>query len=986
MKKKSIIIAALVLWTISLNAQINHRYPRLGIHQWRGAVDEWYAQFDLISTAILDVEWAKRIKSLNPDVVILPTSDWNAGTRIDPFPEEWYIRHADGSKIEYGGPGSYYANLSDICPPSSFYDGKRVCDYLPELLMQRVDLSVFDGIATDGLYYQDKELWNFHVVSKNLYWDTDLDANGVNDFDEHGEEWVVNHWNAGIDTIFKKLRRLMPANKLLMVNSGSWHFHHHNETNGVFLEHSYGGVTWNWFTDTYDEFMQTLRKPNTIFLDYDGDSKNEFRDMRFQLTTTLYGNAYFSYSDPGSHEHYYNKFYDEYLVDLGYPKEPAQEVASKGVWIRFFDHGVSIVNVSEAPQIILDTELKKLDGYDGPYFRFQGGQDPVHNNGELFDNITIWSGRDSTGTIGDGYLLLKSPQKIIYSIIIDNVDMGTSPSTAEPEFIGNWNQYPDPIEGNPYYTMRVADWFGMFAYTYASPGNGEARAIFRPTIGYAGYYEVFEWHCWHETSVDDEASNVPYTIKHHNGETMGTIDQTKNHGIWNSLGIFFFSTDTSGYMELTNNANGIVIADAVRFEFRGDSLTQEKPAFITINYPNGEEKLFCDSTYHISWDSRNCGDRVKIQFSTDGGSNWDQIANDTKNDGSYSWTTPSISSTTCMVKISAIDDSLVFDRSDSPFTIEIKTEGEVPGKLKLILFEHSKAEAGEDWTNAIDGDWSDSPSDWSGTVTAVGDSCYVVFGFSDANLHKINKIRLITDTGVGSWDYIKERWIKKFTVAASTMDQSENAFSTIVLDNVRKTGGNWQEYKFDPVSVKYLKLIINEPESGLRQIGEFEVYPVFSEDTVHVTRKLNLVLHEHSEAVSGEGWDNAIDNDWSDSEDDWSGTVTAYGDPCFAIFSFEDENIHTFNKIRLVTDTGIGDQKWIKNRWVQNFTVRISATDKAGTSFSTIVLDRVFKSGGDWQEYELDPTQARYIKLIIDFPDFDCRQLGEFEVYSNIEL
>ena len=132
---------------------------------------------------------------------------------------------------------------------------------------------------------------------------------------------------------------------------------------------------------------------------------------------------------------------------------------------RFFDHGASIVNVSEAPQIILDTELKNLDGYDGPYFRFQGGQDPVHNNGELFDNITIWSGRDSTGTIGDGYLLLKSPQKIIYSIIIDNVDMGTSPGTAEPEFIGKWSQYPDPIEGNPYYTMRVADWFGMFAFS-----------------------------------------------------------------------------------------------------------------------------------------------------------------------------------------------------------------------------------------------------------------------------------------------------------------------------------------------------------------------------------------------------------------------------------------------------------------------------------------------------------------------------------------
>ncbi|MDZ7376632.1 MAG: putative glycoside hydrolase [candidate division KSB1 bacterium] len=571
MRKTTVLIASIVLNFAFSYAQVDHRYPRLGIHQWGGAVDEWYAQFDLISTALIDVEWAKRIKRLNPDVLILPTSDWNNGTYIEPFPDEWYIRRADGSRIEYGGPNTFYANLSDLCPKSPLYGGKRVCDYLPELLMKRVDLTVFDGIATDGLYYQDKELWNYHVVSDNLGWDTDLDQNGVNDFNEHGEEWVVGHWNAGVDILFQKLRQLMPANKLLMVNSGSWHYHHHAETNGVFLEHSYGGVTWSWFTYIYDRFMQSLRKPNTIFLDYDGDSKNEFRDMRFQLATTLYGNGYFSYSDPGSHEHYYNKFYDEFLVDLGYPKGPMQQIGSTGVWVRFFDHGAAIVNVSGALQLVRDEDLKTVAGYEGPYYRFRGGQDPAHNNGQLFDNIQLWGGKDNSGTIGDGYLLLKTPKTIVYSIIIDNVDMGTSPGTPAPEFIGRWEQYPDPIPGNPYYTMRVADWFGMFAYAYTSPGNGESKVIYRPTIGVPGYYQVFEWHCWHESAIDDEATNVPYTIKYHNGQKSGMINQKKDHGRWNSLGLYYFEAGTSGYLEFTNKADGVVIADAVKFEYRGDN-------------------------------------------------------------------------------------------------------------------------------------------------------------------------------------------------------------------------------------------------------------------------------------------------------------------------------------------------------------------------------------------------------------------------------
>jgi len=508
------------------------------------------------------------------------------------------------------------------------------------------------------------------------------------------------------------------------------------------------------------------------------------------------------------------------------------------------------------------------------------------------------------------------------------------------------------------------------------------------------------------------------------------------------------------------------------FEALGGGETPVELASIQVNYPDGGEILLHHSTCTILWQSNYVKDSVRIEYSDENGSKWYEIAY-TANDGEFTWIVPSLKSTKCLVKISAISDESLFDCSDLCFAIESKVSTSRSGKLDLVLYEHSGTQSGEGWENAIDNDWTDTPEDWSGTVTAIGDTCFANFGFDNDEMLQINKVRLITDTRVGNWDYIRDRWVKKFTVQVSTTDRSEDAFSTLVLDQVKKKGGGWQDYEFDPVVAKYIKLTINEPASGLRQLGEFEIYaseptltvvspnggeiiyfdepcnilwtPIEPQQSVKIqysldngmnwnaiineteddgeykwsvpgvtskfglirisavaddsisdqsdspfriapsfafTNKLNLVLFEHSDHELGEGWDNAIDNDWSDSKGDWSGTVTAYGHPCYAIFGFSNGEVQRINRIRMITDTGVGNSIWITSRWIQNFTVKISTTDRADTSFSKVVLNRAYKSGGDWQEYQFEPVHARYVKLIIDKPDFDCRQLGEFEVYS----
>ncbi|MDY6987276.1 MAG: hypothetical protein SWQ30_04390 [Thermodesulfobacteriota bacterium] len=91
--------------------------------------------------------------------------------------------------------------------------------------------------------------------------------------------------------------------------------------------------------------------------------------------------------------------------------------------------------------------------------------------------------------------------------------------------------------------------------------EGTLKATWRPAITTAGNYEVFAWWIEHEL----RASNAPYTIHYSGGEITVTVDQRDNGSQWNKLpgGPYPFAAGTNGYVELTNNADGYVTADAI---------------------------------------------------------------------------------------------------------------------------------------------------------------------------------------------------------------------------------------------------------------------------------------------------------------------------------------------------------------------------------------------------------------------------------------
>ena len=91
----------------------------------------------------------------------------------------------------------------------------------------------------------------------------------------------------------------------------------------------------------------------------------------------------------------------------------------------------------------------------------------------------------------------------------------------------------------------------------SAPAN---TATWLPTITTAGDYALFvSW-----TSRSTRATNAAYTIYHADGQTTVHMNQKINGLEWNALGTYHFEPNEDHRIELTDRADGIVIADAIR--------------------------------------------------------------------------------------------------------------------------------------------------------------------------------------------------------------------------------------------------------------------------------------------------------------------------------------------------------------------------------------------------------------------------------------
>jgi hypothetical protein len=221
---------------------------------------------------------------------------------------------------------------------------------------------------------------------------------------------------------------------------------------------------------------------------------------------------------------------------------------------------------------------------DSLHFLPLSGQADGVNNGQQFTSKQLYGEADSRAepTSGGDTISPKQPYPIVALIITSTYETNDIRSISKAvEFFGTWESMLtggdlEPHNSNVSTRNTNECLYGMFEdhiYFLSAPGSGENYAIYRPMIGAHGCYEVYEWiGCTiDEKGLNQTAINVPYEIHHAEGTTIGQINQKESMRQWNLLGTYYFNEGTQGFVKISNNADGNVIADTFRFKYVGNS-------------------------------------------------------------------------------------------------------------------------------------------------------------------------------------------------------------------------------------------------------------------------------------------------------------------------------------------------------------------------------------------------------------------------------
>ncbi|WP_405792025.1 exo-alpha-sialidase [Streptomyces sp. NBC_01506] len=205
------------------------------------------------------------------------------------------------------------------------------------------------------------------------------------------------------------------------------------------------------------------------------------------------------------------------------------------------------VQGTRLPAYVIDTTAQSADGYDLARMgttRLSAGRHTV-------TCAVTGTGRGGGILLGlDSLSLVEAPGSadVRREVVVDNDKLGFAVVT------GSW----------PTATADPGYWSGN--YRAAPAGSGERVVRWRPAVPRDGTYEIQVSYA----PRANRAGNAPYTVVHANGTDTVRIDQRlpgatePRGGSWASLGTYRLSAGLTTSVELSNDADGTVVADAVR--------------------------------------------------------------------------------------------------------------------------------------------------------------------------------------------------------------------------------------------------------------------------------------------------------------------------------------------------------------------------------------------------------------------------------------
>lgn len=232
------------------------------------------------------------------------------------------------------------------------------------------------------------------------------------------------------------------------------------------------------------------------------------------------------------------------------------EVRSGGeyeVWLRYYRPVagglVTVTLDGRRPRTYaIDTTAESSDGYDQV----------------LLDRLRLGAGRHRVR------LTLAGPGRGGGQLIsLDEMSLVEAPSSAdvrEDIAIDNGEQGFQVASGTWPGGTGVAGYYGSNYLSHAA-GDGSAVVRWRPALPGDDRYEVRASY----SAASNRATDATYVVHHADGATPVAVDQRvrgvagSRGGEWTSLGVFTFRAGTGGFVELTDAADGVVIADAVQF-------------------------------------------------------------------------------------------------------------------------------------------------------------------------------------------------------------------------------------------------------------------------------------------------------------------------------------------------------------------------------------------------------------------------------------